>query len=140
MNALTISQPFASLIVTGTKWVENRTWETKYCGLLAIHAGKGQQYLGANELKRYPTGAFIGVATLVACVSLADLRKMPSTYRFPVSRKSAAELLTHTHTEGPYCWILANPVGFPPIPCRGAQGLWLPPLDVIRQIRSAARL
>jgi len=37
MKALTISQPYASLIVSGKKWVENRTWGTSYRGMLAIH-------------------------------------------------------------------------------------------------------
>lgn len=45
MKALTISQPFASLIASGEKWIENRIWYTSYRGPLAIHAGKGLQYL-----------------------------------------------------------------------------------------------
>lgn len=41
MKALTISQPYASLIARGEKFVENRRWPTPYRGPLAIHAGKG---------------------------------------------------------------------------------------------------
>jgi len=50
MKALTISQPYASLIASGEKWVENRSWPTGYRGPLAIHAGKGTQYLDRREL------------------------------------------------------------------------------------------
>jgi len=50
MKALTISQPYASLIASGEKWVENRTWATRYRGPLAIHAGRGTQYLSRDEL------------------------------------------------------------------------------------------
>lgn len=51
MKALTISQPYASLIANGEKWIENRRWETLYRGKLAIHAGKGTQYLDRDELR-----------------------------------------------------------------------------------------
>ena len=44
MKALTVSQPYASMIGP-EKWVENRRWYTPYRGRLAIHAGKGTQYL-----------------------------------------------------------------------------------------------
>lgn len=40
MKALTIRQPWASLIAAGVKTIETRSWSTKYRGPLAIHAGK----------------------------------------------------------------------------------------------------
>ena len=40
MKALTILQPWASLIACGAKKIETRSWGTKYRGPLAIHAGK----------------------------------------------------------------------------------------------------
>ena len=40
MRALTIRQPWASLIAAGVKTIETRSWSTKYRGPLAIHAGK----------------------------------------------------------------------------------------------------
>ena len=39
MKALTIRQPWASLIAAGVKTIETRSWSTKYRGPLAIHAG-----------------------------------------------------------------------------------------------------
>lgn len=41
MKAITIKQPFASLIAAGLKEYEFRTWKTKYRGEILIHAGKG---------------------------------------------------------------------------------------------------
>lgn len=38
MKALTLWQPWASLIALGEKQIETRCWETKYRGELAIHA------------------------------------------------------------------------------------------------------
>lgn len=40
MRAITIRQPWASLIAAGVKTIETRSWSTKYRGPLAIHAGK----------------------------------------------------------------------------------------------------
>ena len=40
MRAITIQQPWASLIMAGIKTVENRTWATSHRGRLAIHAGR----------------------------------------------------------------------------------------------------
>jgi hypothetical protein len=38
MKALTLHQPWASLIAEGVKTIETRSWSTKYRGPLAIHA------------------------------------------------------------------------------------------------------
>ncbi len=40
MRALTLHQPWASLIALGVKTIETRSWSTSYRGPLAIHAGK----------------------------------------------------------------------------------------------------
>lgn len=42
MKALTIRQPWASLIAHGVKTIETRSWSTKYRGPLAIHAGRAR--------------------------------------------------------------------------------------------------
>lgn len=38
MKAISIRQPWAWLIVNGFKDIENRSWDTKYRGLVLIHA------------------------------------------------------------------------------------------------------
>ena len=40
MKALTLYQPYASLIAVGAKTIETRSWGTSYRGGLLIHAGK----------------------------------------------------------------------------------------------------
>ncbi len=46
MKCLSVRQPWASLIIRGTKDVENRTWDTDYRGRLAIHASKRRETEG----------------------------------------------------------------------------------------------
>ena len=40
MKALTIHEPYASLVAGGHKIYETRSWSTRYRGTIAIHAGK----------------------------------------------------------------------------------------------------
>lgn len=140
MKALTISQPFASLIASGEKWVENRSWFCRHRGPLAIHAGKGTQYLTRTQLRRFPTGAVVAVADVVACLLLETAREGTARAVQPreVQLLEAAgltleELLAHEHAEGPYCIVLANVRRLAePVPCRGKQGLWDWPAAALR--------
>src|SRR5262245_43664932 len=80
MYALSIRQPWASLIVAGIKDVENRTWRMAYRGPLLIHASQRDAVL-APEMRRallgrlnvarlddLPHGGIIGRARVVDCV------------------------------------------------------------------------
>ena len=40
MKAITIWQPWASLLVSGRKRYETRSWATSYRGPIAIHAAR----------------------------------------------------------------------------------------------------
>lgn len=127
MKALTISQPFASLIASGEKWVENRTWETKYRGPLAIHAGKGTQYLTPAELRRYPAG-IVAVSHLAACFRLEDVMRLDA--KLQPFGLLPEDVLMHRHAEGPWCWLLRDVRTLAePYSCRGAQGLWETPKE-----------
>lgn len=115
MKALTITQPYAEIIARGEKPIENRTWPTSYRGPLAIHAGQSRDWLNPDDLTQYDIvfGAIVATATLVDCVRLAHLPD---------------HLKDHEHANGPWCWLLADIVRLtPPVPCRGAQGLWALP-------------
>ncbi len=89
MKALSIIQPWASLIAVGIKDIENRTWRTNYRGEFLIHASAkrlpagwtaltSEQYAAAtrlvnpygkeNDVMQLPVSAIIGKARLVDCV------------------------------------------------------------------------
>lgn len=86
MKAITIWQPWASLLAIGAKQYETRSWETKYRGPIAIHAAKKDPnripLLGLEEFEAatkeelekaglmwslLPTGKIIATAELVNC-------------------------------------------------------------------------
>jgi len=72
MRALTVRQPYANLIVSGAKTIENRGRLTGVRGLVVIHAGKQvhERYRGATAAEAYdmpplsPLGEFVGVARI----------------------------------------------------------------------------
>lgn len=128
MKALTISQPYAGLIADGFKFVENRKWYTPYRGPLAIHAGKGTQYLTRKELRAYDTGCIVATAELIECIDLKSIlafaRANPDWHPndVPYTWQQIAE---HEHAEGPFCLILGNVAKLrEPIPAKGALGFW----------------
>lgn len=131
MKALTISQPYASLIADGEKWIENRRWETKYRGPLAIHAGKGTQYMTGAQLTTYPSGV-LAVCELAACFRLADLDLLGE--RLAAFGLTVEDVRRHEHAEGPWCWLLRNVRKLErPAMAQGKQGLWdwAPPAGVL---------
>jgi hypothetical protein len=126
MKALTISQPFASLIASGEKGVENRRWPTRHRGPIAIHAGKGTQYLTRLALADYPTGCVIAIAQLVACVRWDDLtaERQPAMRALFDAGVLPNDVIWHEYTEGPWCWVLRGVCRIKPVKCAGMPGLW----------------
>lgn len=143
MKALTISQPYASLIADGEKYIENRTWETKYRGLIAIHAGKGTQYLTAAEMRsqELPTGQIVAVAELVECLEIGFIERNRANTE-PLAELlglSVQDMANHEHTEGPWCWVLQHVRKISTaIEATGALGLWVVPSEVEELIMSDA--
>lgn len=123
--AITICQPFAEYIATGEKRVENRTWPTQYRGVLLIHAGKSRAWLDGADPRAFIFGAIVAVAKLIDCKHI-DSRDWGEL----------EQLRSHRHTFGPCCWILDGVVRLrEPVPVNGAQGLWRPSPDAVRQVR-----
>ncbi len=129
MNALTICQPYAELVMLGEKLVENRVWVTPYRGPLVIHAGKSRHFLESYQPLpvRMDFGAAIGVCMLAACFPVEAIRRkrVPAEFR---------DLADHKHLEGPSCWVLRNVLRFQqPIELRGQQGIFDCPDELVMQ-------
>jgi hypothetical protein len=77
MKILSIRQPWASLIISGIKDVENRTWRTNYRGPVLVHASLRADDIPSVDLVRYygafppsdqARGGIVGVVDIVDCV------------------------------------------------------------------------
>lgn len=142
MRALTLIQPWASLIADGRKTFETRGWPTAYRGAIAIHAGKKLDAEYAVECGYRPEGltrgAIIAVARLVACIP-AEQAERAIIDTMPAAQ--AEEELRHGFYErGRWAWELADVIRVPAFPLLGQQGLWEVPSPVEIQLRMDAGL
>ena len=140
MRALTLYQPWASLISVGAKRVETRGWRTSYRGPLAIHAGRGgarddllyeepfrQALFGDVYVPPARARELVPVGCIVATCLLVDVVPTEMTDRWLQHSGSAAERAFGDFSPGRYAWLLdavaplAEPIG-----CAGALKLWEP--------------
>lgn len=139
MRALTIRQPWASLIAAGRKRVENRVWSPDWMvgRTFAIHAGAarlrnefdaahrihaGVYARGFEDLGELPFAAILGTAVLDRIVH--DRRELDST--------------EWEWFFGPYGLVLRDirPL-VRPVPCPGALMFWEVPEYAIREMEFA---
>jgi activating signal cointegrator 1 len=154
MLALSLWEPWGSLIAIGAKQIETRSWPTQHRGEIAIHAAQTwndecdlawhSEPFGAVLLEaglweptwKRPTtlafGCILAVATLTHCV--------PTTAgsRASVEQKYGSnEVAFGNFAPGRYGLVLKDVQRLAtPVPCRGAQKLWSVPEDVEAQVRA----
>ena len=154
MKAITLWQPYASLIAIGAKPHETRSWGTSYRGPIAIHAGLKPaheldwitskaicQAFGwpyekykidiASLIRDLPHGAIVATATLAECWQVTKhtstavvLRQSNGIGEDKISIE-APYLMLGDYSVGRYIWALTDVRALPkPIPVKGKQGLW----------------
>jgi hypothetical protein len=134
-KAVSLTQPWASLVQRRAKRCETRSWYTSYRGPLVIHAAKGypawarefagepytQHALGGLDPETLPRGVGLCVVTLIACVKTTELYKL---------RKIGFDLASNeitfgNYVDGRWVWALEHQYDFvEPIPATGSLGLW----------------
>jgi hypothetical protein len=142
MKAISLWQPWASLVVLGAKKIETRHWTTNYRGPLLIHAAKRKDYEEFSDLVRHwyvhgidvwdilgiekpvvlkhavdslPHGAIIGQVDLVDC-------KPVESFELSLSLQ---EHEFGNYADGRFGWILDNPKPFAvAVPYKGSQGFF----------------
>lgn len=132
MKALTVHQPWASLLVTGAKRIETRGWATRHRGPLLIHSAKAnpaytRTAMAENDDVRgvmdtfrldpddLPRGRILGLVEVVDCVPIEEI--LPDL--------SAAERALGNYTPGWYAWVTTQPYRYDePVRARGQQRIW----------------
>lgn len=163
MKALTVIQPWASLILLGAKRFETRSWKTAHRGPLLIHASAQlppvAQALCYEEpwksalaplLKPYspsapngdpwdlPLGALLGIVEVVDCVATESL----DFGQLPLGADAIGpdEKAFGDYRPGRWAWQLRVLHRFAqPIPLPGHLGLWEAPNLLIPEGPCAAR-
>lgn len=138
MKAITLTQPWATLVAIGAKRIETRSWATSYRGPLAIHAAKGlgpvggkhglwelvwhppfRDVLAAHAESRHmddilaslPRGAIVAVCELVGCESTDIASKRDGLMYARTGEQwpfSALERAFGDYAPGRYAWLLAD--------------------------------
>jgi len=76
IKALSLKQPWASLVAEGHKSIETRRWRTYYRGPLLICASKSVDrdaiMLTGPDLKDYPRGVALAVTKLAGCRPMTE--------------------------------------------------------------------
>jgi hypothetical protein len=150
MKALTLIQPFASLVAIEAKLNETRSWPTNYRGPLAIHAAKhfpedyqglcffepfrsilakagfitlNRTYLGDHN---FPLGCVVAICKLLDCryiLKPGQLYLDPEIKPFILPEEP--ELSFGDYTPGRFVFSLSEIQQLAnPIPARGYQKLW----------------
>jgi hypothetical protein len=133
MKAISLWQPYASLVAHRLKKNETRGWSTSYRGPVLIHAAKKWTLEQAEELggflqfpevwAAYPQiGATPPLGAILAVARVVDVREMTAEW---IDAQAALELAAGDWQEGRFGWVLDDVRTLDtPIPCVGAQGLW----------------
>lgn len=152
MKALTLWQPWASLMVVGAKQIETRSWATKYRGPLAIHSAARNMPLYLRELcteepfmtalrLRRPSRDETALMVMHLIMGVTELPRgkilgvVDLLHCLPVEELPGVEEPERTfgdYSPGRFGWVCANPRRLrTPIAYRGRQGLWNLPDDVL---------
>lgn len=141
MKAISLWQPWASLIAVGAKHHETRHWSTEHRGPIAIHAAKTVDTAGAPDAlclralgewwqKSCPIGAIVAIGDLTSVHRAETV----------AGRTSRPDLAAGNFTMGRYAWRIDNVRALDrPIPCVGRQGIfnWTPPGDLAQRLGPA---
>lgn len=155
MKALSLIQPWATLVAIGAKRIETRTWATGYRGPLAIHASKWRTDAGgivSKDVREFLSRCFqepfcsaltragynapgeLPSGAIVATARLVDVKPT----HLATLRIDAYEREFGNYGPGRYAWCLDNVHQLPaPIPYRGERGLWWLPDEALAVQTSA---
>ena len=138
MKALSLWQPWASLIAADVKRFETRHWNTHYRGPLAIHAAKRLESVGIpDELRTICERAFgadwsdtLPRGAIVATAELAGV--WPTARAMRCDMIGFTEFVCGNYAPGRFVWQLDDVRAIaPPVPYRGRQGLFSVPDGVL---------
>lgn len=128
MKVLSLTEPFATLILSGKKCIETRSWKTSYRGELYIHASSTKISKESREDKELMSlveniplhfGYIICKCTLVDCVY------MTKEYVEEMKNNHHIEYICGEYQEGRYAWILEDITPLEtPMKAKGQLNIW----------------
>jgi hypothetical protein len=148
MKAISVWEPWASLLACGHKWYETRSWTPPIDCMrvrdIAIHAGKsrvGMEYLGRDARLAAICDQVLGADFADRCETFGSVIAVGQISRTIATEAAQAVDVTEREkamgdwSPGRYGWRFVDVRKLShPVPCRGMQKLFELPLDVIERI------
>ena len=127
MKVLSLIEPYATLIKTGVKKIETRSWKTSYRGKLYIHASSTKipkEYKNNKELMNLVNVNELNFGNIICSCNLVDCIEMTDKFIEEV-KKNKEEYICGVYKVGRYAWILEDiKVLENPILAKGHLGIW----------------
>ena len=121
MKALTIKEPWATLIINGYKEYEFRSWKTNYRGKILIHSGKTTDKEACSRVKDYNldfnNGNIIGECIITDCILVDE--------EFDKKLRKSNPIVYKNNHVSMYAWKLEKVIKYDKvIATKGKLGLW----------------
>ena len=127
MKALSIKEPFASLVSLGIKKIETRSWKTNYRGEIYIHASLTKNKIDNERkeklLKLLPDNYKFKEGSIICKCILKDCVYMDHEFIENI-KKDKIEYLCGHYEVGRYAWILSDVKIIDNIRIKGKLGIW----------------
>lgn len=135
ITAITLWQPWATLVALGMKQYETRAWATYYRGDMAIHAaGKGSfhpTYMELPGIKKYAPDLKIEHLVFGAVLAIVDMTDCIEIDQYLIQKISHMEMAFGEWQPGRYAWQFDNRQKLrEPLIIRGKQGFWKVPATI----------
>jgi activating signal cointegrator 1 len=136
MKAITLTQPWATLVALGEKKIETRSWACYYPGPLAIHAAKAykkceyaalmqeQRFIDAIGGNHVVLGCVIAITSVTRCVRMGETGYPSRDDSTLIPLFTPKEMAFGHYAPGRFAWILGPVQRIKPVPAVGHQLLW----------------
>lgn len=136
MKAISVRQPYATLIMLGLKQIETKTTNTKFRGTIMIHAsatmGPRERAVALREgfdPDALPRGVLLGSVQIVDAKPVEELNP------------DSTERSVGDYSPGRWGWTLANPRALITLlACKGALSFWKVPAEVMTLVQEQIAL
>lgn len=145
MKALSLLQPWASLVIFGEKEIETRSWRPSNKEIdttIAIHASKAfnaeerqmalmSPFREALKAHGFKTLGDVPRGVILGTVRIVTFERSESV----ITQLATKELAFGNYEEGRWGWRFADVRRIEPIACRGALSLWPVSEELLAQFR-----
>lgn len=126
MKVLSIKEPYATLIASGIKRIETRSWKTNYRGELFIHASISKipkTLLQKDFFKNLLKDLDMGYGNIICKCNLVDCIYMDEEFIEKI-KENEIEYKCGEYKVGRYAWILEDIELIKPISVKGQLNFW----------------